>query len=113
MRHTVNCSMILIIALLIHFVVSSSAEPQPDDVTGMLATVMHQLEVVTENQAETNQKLDETITAMTELQQTVARLTERVSAVEEVTASEVSCCCCGTETLRNLCHAHSCHNIPQ
>ena len=84
--------MILIAALLTHCVVSSSAAGQSDDVTGMLATVMRQLAVVTENQAATNKKLDDSISTVTELQQTVARLTERINTIEERTADEVSCC---------------------
>ena len=82
------------VAFLTHCVVNCLAtlNAQPDDVTGMLATVLHQLMVMTENQATTNQKLDDSISTTAELQQTVARLTERINAIEERTAVEVSCC---------------------
>ena len=80
--------------LLTHCVVNSLAtlNAQPDDVTGMLATVMHQLTMVTDDVAAISQKMDETVLTTAELQQTVARLTERINAIEERTAVEVSCC---------------------
>ena len=87
MRNTINCTMVLMVVFLTHCVVNSLAtlNAQSDNVTGMLATVMRQLAVVTENQAATNKKLDDSISTVTELQQTVARLTDRMSAVEELT----------------------------
>ena len=59
--------------------VRSSAAAQSDDGIGMLATVVHQLGVMTDNLAATNQKLDEIISTVTELQQTAARLTDRMN----------------------------------
>ena len=92
MSNTINYTPILIAVLLTHGMVSSTAEAQPGDVTGMLATVMHQLAVVTDNLAATNQKLDESISTMSELQQTVYGLADRINTLEERTVDEASCC---------------------